>query len=66
MAKGASTKRKIKRGIIVSIWNETMRKLDFFTSSKRGGYILCNPFTGQHMQQGPGIPYKSIIKMMKQ
>ncbi len=66
MAKGASVKRKIKRGIIVSVWNNTMRKMDFFTCSKRGGWLLCNPFNGAHLEQGPGIPYSKITQMMKQ
>jgi hypothetical protein len=62
----ASVHRKIKRGKIKGIWNQTWERMDYYLRSKRGGWILCNPFAGTFILQGPGLAGAQLDKMQKQ
>lgn len=44
MKKGQSLNRKFKRGHLKSIWNETFKRPDVFRKTKRGFFVLTNPF----------------------
>lgn len=38
-----SVKRKLKRGHIRMIWNNTFKRMDFFRRTSNGRFVLCNP-----------------------
>jgi len=60
---GFSVKRAISKGTIRGVWNSTFGKMDFYKRSKRGKYIMCNPFSGNFIQQGPGLDAKQLDRM---
>ncbi len=44
MKKGQSINRKFRRGILVSIWNDTLKRPDVYRKVKKGYYRLTNPY----------------------
>ena len=60
-----STIINIKVGNIKQVWNTATEKMDYFKKSKRGRFILCNPFSGQYMTQGPGLAPKQIERLAR-
>jgi len=64
---GQSFTRKLKRGNLVAIWNNTFKGYDFFAKIKKGGYGLTrNPFGNTIGTPGPGHHIKTIAKWQKQ
>ena len=61
-----SFRRKLKRGNLVAVWNPTLNQYDFFRRAKNSGrYLLTHPFANNG-GKGPGIHYKSIVKIQKE
>lgn len=63
---GASVHRKIRKGRIQGIWNQTFGGMDYYLRSKRGSWILCNPFSGTFIQHGPGLATPQLERMRQQ
>jgi hypothetical protein len=60
-----SMKSNIKVGKIRMIWNETFQRMDYYLKSQKGRFILCNPFSGKFIQQGPGLAGKQLDRFEK-
>lgn len=60
-----SLSRKLKRGNVVMIWNETMKKMDFFKRTSRGRFILASGSSGNFIARGPGESKHTIAKWQK-
>jgi len=48
-----SARRKIKRGKLRMVWNESFKRMDFFRRTAAGNFILSTS-TGRDLSQGPG------------
>lgn len=62
---GQSMSRKIKRGHVRMVWNETFKKMEFFRRSGDGLFILCHPISGNYIRKGPGKHRKTLDKWEK-
>tara|TARA_R110000850_G_scaffold179159_2_gene304943 strand:+ start:142 stop:348 length:207 start_codon:yes stop_codon:yes gene_type:complete len=60
-----SAKSKLKVGMIRGIWNTAFKRMDYYLRSKRGRFILCNPYTGSYLSQGPGLAPKQMDRAQK-
>lgn len=60
MSRQQSVRRKIKRGHIRMIWNNTFNRMDFFRRTSNGRFVLCHPFSGRDMAQGVGHHSKTL------
>jgi hypothetical protein len=63
---GASFNRKVKKNRIRAVWNSAFMRLDYYLQGTRGKYILCNPYAGKFINQGPGYALKQLVRMGKQ
>lgn len=61
-----SIKSQVKVGLIKGVWNETFKAMDYYKKTKRGKFILCNPYTGKFLTKGPGISLSTIEKLQAQ
>lgn len=65
-----SFSRKIKRGILIPVWNDTFKTFDFFRKVKKSGrYLLTqHPFgnIAVNSHPGPGHHYNTIRKWKKE
>ena len=57
--------RNIKRGNLKAIWNATFKRMDFFKRTRKGKFILCNPFQNRFISTGPGYTKEQIAAMQK-
>lgn len=60
-----SAQSNIKVGNIKGVWNKLTQNVDYFKRSKRGRFILCNPFTDKFLQQGPGLAPKQMERLAR-
>ena len=54
-----SISRQIRRGTLVSKWNESTESYDWFRRTARGGFVLTNPFV-KGSTLGPTLHRKQI------
>ncbi len=57
-----SLKRRLKRGHLRMIWNDTFKRMDFFKRAKNGKFILANPYSNRFVAQGVGHHSKTLDK----
>jgi hypothetical protein len=59
-----SMKSQISVGNIRAIWNATFGSMDYYKKAAKGKFILCNPYTGKFIQQGPGLVSKQLDRLI--
>lgn len=60
-----SLQSNLKVGRIRGVWNTALEKMDYYKKTTRGKFILCNPWSGKYIMQGPGLALKQLNKIEK-
>ena len=64
MKKGQSLARKVKRGNIRMVFNQTLEKMEFFRKTSNGLFLICSS-NGADFGPGPGVTASSLNTAQK-